>query len=79
VREMITNVKCPLFLSDFNGTLNFLDRFSKNAQISNFIKIRPVTAELFHASVTLVPPVFHPSPCLNITFCQKDRRGKSAN
>jgi len=29
--------------------LIFLDRFSKNTQISNFIKIRPVGAELFHA------------------------------
>jgi hypothetical protein len=29
--------------------LNFLDRFSKNPLISNFMKIRPVGAELFHA------------------------------
>jgi hypothetical protein len=29
--------------------LNFLDRFSKKNQISNFTKIRPVEAELFHA------------------------------
>ena len=26
----------------------FLDRFSKNTQISNFVKIGPVGAELFH-------------------------------
>jgi hypothetical protein len=26
----------------------FLDSFSKNTQISNFMKIRPVGAELFH-------------------------------
>jgi hypothetical protein len=29
--------------------LNFLDRFSKNAQMSNYMKIRAVGAELFHA------------------------------
>jgi hypothetical protein len=29
--------------------LNFLDRFSKYVQISNFMKIRPVGAEMFHA------------------------------
>ena len=29
--------------------LIFLDRFSKNTPISNFMKIRPVGTELFHA------------------------------
>jgi len=29
--------------------MNFLDSFSKNTQLSNFMKIRPETAELFHA------------------------------
>ena len=28
--------------------MNFLDRFSKKAHISNFFKICPVAAELFH-------------------------------
>jgi hypothetical protein len=42
------HVKYPLFLSDFNLSLNFLYVFSKNTQVSNFIKIRPVWAQLFH-------------------------------
>ena len=29
--------------------LDFLNRFSKNTQILNFMKIRPVTSEVFHA------------------------------
>jgi hypothetical protein len=29
--------------------VDFLDRFSKNALVSNFIKIRPLGAKLFHA------------------------------
>jgi hypothetical protein len=29
--------------------LEFFDRFSKNTQVSNFIKILPMGAELFHA------------------------------
>jgi len=29
--------------------LHFLTDFFKNTQISNFVKIRPVEAELFHA------------------------------
>jgi hypothetical protein len=50
---MIINVywsscKVPAFLVTFQGRLNFLDRFSKMIQIANFMKIRPVGAELFH-------------------------------
>jgi len=43
------HVKYPLLLPDFNETLDFLEIFSKNNQISNFMKIHPVAAELFHA------------------------------
>ena len=43
------HVKWPLFLSNFKKIRNFLDRFSKNTQISNFMKICRVEAELFHA------------------------------
>jgi len=33
----------------FHVKYPFLDKFSKNRQISNFIKTRPVGAKLFHA------------------------------
>jgi len=42
-------VKYPLLSVTFQCNLNFLDRFSKNTQISNLIKIGPVGAEL-HAN-----------------------------
>ena len=42
-------VKYPLFLSDFNEASRVSRDFRKNIQISNFTKIRPVGADLFHA------------------------------
>ena len=45
------HVKYPSFLSDCNETWGFHDRFSKNTQISNFIKIRPIGAELLYANL----------------------------
>jgi hypothetical protein len=42
------HVKYPLFLSDFNETWILSTDFSKNPQISHFMKIRPMWAE-FHA------------------------------
>ena len=42
------NVKYLSFLSDFNEC-QFFERFSKNTQVLNFIKLHPVVAELFHA------------------------------
>jgi hypothetical protein len=43
------HVKYPFVLSELNKTWVFDDRFSQNTQISNFMKIRPVGTELFHA------------------------------
>ena len=42
-------MKYRLFLSHFNETCIFSINLRKLGQISNFIKIRPVGAELFHA------------------------------
>ena len=46
-RELINNVhwSLPVILDRFWWNLNFLDR----CQMSNFMKIRPVGAELFYA------------------------------
>ena len=41
-------VKYLLFLADFNETY-FPNRVSKNTQIPNFMKVRPLGAELIHA------------------------------
>ena len=43
------HVKYPLFLSDFNKTWIFSTDFQKNSQIQNFVEIRSVGDELFHA------------------------------
>ena len=40
--------KVPFSLVQFSWKLNFLNRFFKNPQISNFMKIHPVGAQLFH-------------------------------
>ena len=41
--------KYPLFFVTFQWNLKFLDRFSKNTQISNLMKIGSLGVELFHA------------------------------
>jgi hypothetical protein len=41
-------VECPLFLSDLNQTWIFSENFQKNTPASNFLKIRPGGAKLFH-------------------------------
>ena len=43
------HVKYPLFLLDLHKTPIFSTYFQKKAQISSFIKMRPVGAGLFHA------------------------------
>jgi hypothetical protein len=53
-RDIVLNVhmsscKVPVVLVRFQWNLKCVYRFSINTQISNFVKIRPVGAELFHA------------------------------
>ena len=48
----LPHVKYLLFLSAFNENY-FLDIFSKNTQLSNFMEIRPERAELFHTDFKL--------------------------
>jgi hypothetical protein len=47
---ILLHVKYLLFSTDFNEHCIFVGRFSKNTEISNFTKICPVGAELFHAN-----------------------------
>jgi len=54
---MIKNVcwsscKLSVILVIFQQILNFLESFSKNNQISNFMKIPPAGAEFFHVERT---------------------------
>ena len=45
------HVKYQLFLSGFSETWIFSRDFRKNSQISSFVKIRSVAAELFNANI----------------------------
>jgi hypothetical protein len=54
MRDTIINVhksscKVPITFVKLSTSLNFLNISSKNTQISNFMEIRQVGAELFHA------------------------------
>jgi hypothetical protein len=40
-----SSCKVHIILVSFLSNLNFIDRFSQKAQMSNFMKIRPVVAE----------------------------------
>ena len=51
--------------------MNFLNTFSKNAQISNFINIRPMRDEMFHSEG---PMGRHNQ--LIVAFCNADNSPK---
>ena len=44
----ISSHKVPIFVVKFQQNYNFLDRFPKNIEVPNFVKILLVWAELFH-------------------------------
>jgi hypothetical protein len=44
-----SSCKVRVILVRFQRDFHFVHRFSENSQISNFMKIHPVGAELFHA------------------------------
>jgi hypothetical protein len=44
-----SSCEVPVILVRFQSNEDFVVKFSKNTQISDFMKIRPVEAELFHA------------------------------
>jgi hypothetical protein len=48
----IGHVQYPLFLSGVLINLNFLDKFSKNTRISNFMKILSVGTDFFQCRLT---------------------------
>jgi len=53
-RDIFINVhrsscKVRAVIVTFQHYMNFLNTFSKNPEVSDFMKIRPVGAELFHA------------------------------
>jgi hypothetical protein len=47
-KVFMSSSKAPVTLIRFQSILNFHDRFLEKFQMSNFIKIRPVRAELFY-------------------------------
>jgi hypothetical protein len=47
--EYLSLCKIPFIIIRILMKLKVFDRFSKNTQVSNFMKIRPVGTELFYA------------------------------
>jgi len=48
-----SSCEIPIILVIFKRNLNPAERFSKTTRISNFMKIRPVVAELFRAELRI--------------------------
>jgi hypothetical protein len=53
----LSSCKVSALLTRLWSNVNFLDRFSKNTHTSNFMKIRPVGAELFLSEQTYIRDV----------------------
>jgi hypothetical protein len=48
INVLRSSCKEPIIRAGFLRNLNFLDSFSKNPQMSTFLNIRPVGANMFH-------------------------------
>ena len=70
------HVKYPLFLSYYKVNYIFLDRFSKNIQISNFMKIHQVGTESFHAEVQKDGQIFSKLIVAVCNFAKAPKKGK---
>jgi hypothetical protein len=65
-----SSCKVPLLLSDFNETSVLSTDFRKNTQIPNFVKIRPIRAELFHAYLRTDGQTNEANSCFS-KFCER--------
>ena len=66
-------VKYRLFLSDIIETWIFWTDFRKNDLVTNFTKIRPFVAELFHPDVRVNRDIYDESDSLFSLFWGKRR------
>jgi len=80
-RDMIINMHCssckvPIILVRISWNFNFLERFSRNPHISNFMKILPVGAESFHADGRTGGQTWHANSRLKMHVWKQEKTNK---